>query len=712
MDFVASSAVITPTGPVDWPTVKAAILEALDLEAEYASLGIRFTGPQGGNRKNARECHAIDREDDVASAFVNVKTGVYHDSGGGGQTLSFWDFALKHGAYGRWIDVMTFYAARAGVDIGRPSVGKGGKIREATYLYRDANNVIRYAVFRYRMPNGKKSFSQHPPDGNGGWKYGAGCMDDVKPLPYRLPELAAAPLDETIFIFEGEKDVDRAASLDLTATTNHKGANGTDTTWPRFLEYFKGRPCVIVPDNDQSGWRHAKKVAAYLKGVASSVKILELPGLGPRTAAHGQDLSDWLDLGNTEQELGHLAYSAPEWDPESEKKDGPEPGPAHEGTEDLPPDEDVVMVRLSDVVAVDIEWLMPNRIPLGKLTLLAGLAKQGKSFLTIELASRVSVGGEVPCSTDGQCFPQGDVILLSAEDDLDDTVKPRLMAAGADTDRVHALTTVRQSDGSLGPFNLSYIPHLERAIVRLPDVKLVIIDPVTHYVGGKVDDHKVAQLRALLGPLKDLAARRHIAIVIVTHFNKGSGTNALHRVIGSSAYTALARANWIVMRDPKNPKRRLMLDAGTNLAQDPPGLAFEIVDGRIVWEESPIDMNANDALDQANDEEKNGKRGESGGGKLEAARDWLANLFAGNREIASNEVVNQGKAKGFSRDTIWKAKDELGIRAKKSHTRNGGWIWYLDEPPDTSDGSTDRHFDSSNGRNGHAEPDWGDGPPF
>jgi hypothetical protein len=339
-------------------------------------------------------------------------------------------------------------------------------------------------------------------------------------------------------------------------------------------------------------------------------------------------------------------------------------------------DSDVVTVCLSDVEATPIEWLMKGRIPLGKLTLLAGLAKQGKSFLTMDLAARVSTGAEVPGGV-GECMPLGSVVLLSAEDDLDDTIKPRLMKAGADTRRIHALTTVRMPDGTFGPFNLSYLPHLKRAITRFPDTKLVIIDPVTHYVGSKIDDHKVTQLRSVLGPLKDLAAELHIAILVVTHFSKGTTSNALHRVIGSSAYTALARANWVLTKDPKDPKRRLFLDAGTNLCEEPTGLAFRIVDGRIEWEDAPVMMNADELLQKEADEQKTQQR--KGPSKtIQQAVQWLTAIFNNSEEIPSEDVFRLGEANGFSRDTLYRArKEELPhIRAVKV---GEAWIWKRDD---------------------------------
>ena len=330
--------------PTDWEALKAEILSKLNIATEYALLGIEFTKPSA-NRKGLLECRAMrtdDNRDDVPSAFVNVETGVYHDSGNGGLTLSFFNFALQFGSFGRWIDVIKHYAARAGVEMGSARVGQGGRIRESVYLYREADGATRYAVFRYRLPNGKKSFSQHPPNKHGGWESGAGCMETVPPLPYRLPEMLAARPDQAVFVVEGEKDADRLGSLGLVASTGHGGCGYTNHIWPKIAEAFHGRPCVIIPDNDVGGRAHARKVASYLKPFARSVKVVSLPGL----PAKG-DVSDWLDLGNTVAELEQLAAEAPEWDPEADKAEQANAAdPEVETDEQTPWDEPILDAKL------------------------------------------------------------------------------------------------------------------------------------------------------------------------------------------------------------------------------------------------------------------------------------------------------------------------------------------------------------------------------
>src|SRR5262249_12400926 len=152
----------------------------------------------------------------------------------------------------------------------------------------------------------------------------------------------------------------------------------------------------------------------------------------------------------------------------------------------------------------------------------------------------------------------GSVIILSAEDDAADTIKPRLMAAGADVNRVHIVSAVTLSAGKgRRMFNLQNdLALLEAEIARVGDARLVIIDPVSSYLGN-TDSHKSAETRAILEPISEMAGRLRVAVVAVTHFSKGGGTSANNRVIGSVAFVAAARAAFIVTRDPDDESRRL-----------------------------------------------------------------------------------------------------------------------------------------------------------
>jgi hypothetical protein len=188
----------------------------------------------------------------------------------------------------------------------------------AAYDYKDASGKLLFQVCR----TADKRFFQRRPDGRGGWVNGLG---DVKPVLYRLPEvLKAVQRGETVFIPEGEKDVDNLARLGLAATTAPMGAG----KWRDYYsEHLKGAKAVILPDNDEPGRKHAQQAAKSLYGKAASVKVLELPGLPEKG-----DISDWLAAGGTREELLELAAEAPEWEPqkqgEEKSKDSEEDKPS------------------------------------------------------------------------------------------------------------------------------------------------------------------------------------------------------------------------------------------------------------------------------------------------------------------------------------------------------------------------------------------------
>ncbi|MBU0639064.1 MAG: AAA family ATPase, partial [Planctomycetes bacterium] len=256
-----------------------------------------------------------------------------------------------------------------------------------------------------------------------------------------------------------------------------------------------------------------------------------------------------------------------------------------------------VTVRLADVQPELLRWLWPGCIALGKLTLLCGDPGLGKSFVTLDLAARVSSGTTWP---DLPLLPNpaGSVVLLSAEDDLADTIRPRLDAAGADATRVVAIQAVRRilvtGQTQDDYFDLTEdLPALEAAIQQVSDCRLVIIDPLTAYL-GKTDSHKNAEVRAVLARLFELAARHKVAVLAVTHLNKANTLPAIYRAMGSLAFVAAARAVWAVVRDEDDEtgRRRLFVPVKNNLGADETGLAYALEPAgqtaSVQWESDPV----------------------------------------------------------------------------------------------------------------------------
>jgi putative DNA primase/helicase len=364
-----------------------------------------------------------------------------------------------------------------------------------------------------------------------------------------------------------------------------------------------------------------------------------------------------------------------------------------EQPDQAPSGAELIVQCAADVKPEPVEWLWPGRVALGKLTLIAGEAGLGKSQLSIAMVASVTTRGEWPCR-EGRA-PQGSVVILSAEDGAADTVVPRLMAAGADRERVEIVSAVRD-EKSRRSFNLSAdLALLDQKISEIGDVKLIIIDPISSYLGPKVDSHVNAAVRAVLEPVSEMAARLRVAIVAITHPPKGTGTTAINRFIGSIAFVAASRAAFMVTRDADDDTRRLFLPVKNNLAPLGKGLAFRleqrlvtdgIVGSSVAWETETVTITADQALQAADD------RGDGGGAGAEA-EEFLREALAGGA-VAVIDLKADAKEAGLSWATIRRAKDRLGVVAKReSHGRNGGgrWTWALPTPARCSSRLQDAH---------------------
>jgi hypothetical protein len=240
-------------------------------------------------------------------------------------------------------------------------------------------------------------------------------------------------------------------------------------------------------------------------------------------------------------------------------------------------------------------------------------------------------------------------------------------------------------------FNLGAdLDLLEKEIARLGDVRLVIIDPISSYLGSKVDSHVNASVRGVLEPVSEMAARLRIAFVAITHQPKGTGTAAIHRFIGSVAFVAAARSAHLVISDPEDKDRRLFLPVKNNLAPLGKGLAFRleqrlvgdpdraIVASSVVWESEPVTISADQALQAADD------RG-GGGGAGADAEEFLRDALA-DGPIAVKDIQTEAKAAGHSWATVRRAKDRLGVIVERDgFGSEGKWLWRLPAPPTTID---------------------------
>lgn len=327
----------------------------------------------------------------------------------------------------------------------------------------------------------------------------------------------------------------------------------------------------------------------------------------------------------------------------------------------------LVVRQAANIERQELRWLWRGRFALGKVNVLCGPPGDGKSFVCLDMAARVSRGTPWPDLRD-EYNPQGRVLVFSGEDDPNDTIRPRLDEAGADTSQVYIVDGMKsESEGPLHLFQLdAHMVALENQLKELRP-SLCIIDPISCYL-GKIDSHKDADLRRLLAPLSTLAGEYHTCIMLVSHLNKRGDGDAMNRIQGSIALPAAARTAWLLKRDPEDESRRLIMPIKINVAEAAKPIAFRIIDGTVAWSDDAVNTTANTLLSTnlADSREK------------AEARTWLEQrLSIGPVTVKEleDEIKND---QPFSWVTVKRVKADLKIKAsRQGYGKSGGWVWEL-----------------------------------
>lgn len=329
---------------------------------------------------------------------------------------------------------------------------------------------------------------------------------------------------------------------------------------------------------------------------------------------------------------------------------------------------DLDVISFSRIDAKPIAWLWEGRFALGKITLLTGDGGVGKSMLTVDMAARISRGGSFG---DGAACPLGDTLFIGAEDGAEDTMKPRLEAAGANTDRVHLVRGPKpRGEEYASPIDLSrHIGKLDRMLAQYPEAKLIVIDPIMDYLGPATNSDRATDVRRVLSPLRTLAETHSVSIVALNHLNK-SGKGSKNRSLGSGAFVHVARIELRVVEDPEDSDRRLLLPVKNNLAAAP-GLAYRIETaangaGFAVWEEGTVDRSIHEVESDSDGEDRSA---------LEEAVEWLA-MFLSDGAVKAAEAKKQARSEGITERTLKRAKKRLSV---ETFQQDRSWWWRLPE---------------------------------
>ena len=321
----------------------------------------------------------------------------------------------------------------------------------------------------------------------------------------------------------------------------------------------------------------------------------------------------------------------------------------------------VPMLCYEDIKQTSVEWLWFPYIPFGKLTIIQGNPGEGKTYFAMMLTAACTNRKLFPNMEDIEPF---NVIYQTAEDGMGDTIKPRLIEAGADLSRVMVIDDTEEA------LTLSD-DRIEKA-VRQNRVRLVIIDPVQAFIGADVDMNRANEVRPVFRKLGMIAEKTGCAIVLIGHLNKSSGTQSTYRGLGSIDIQATARSVLLVARLRDKPNIRIMAHDKSSLAPTGDAIGFEMTEDNGMVCIGPYDITIDELL---SGNEGRGKK------KLDIAENFIKEYFGTNKVIPSNEIMMEAAKRSIKRNTLLSAKKKLGITSDKEKAKDGTiyWTWIMPE---------------------------------
>jgi putative DNA primase/helicase len=337
----------------------------------------------------------------------------------------------------------------------------------------------------------------------------------------------------------------------------------------------------------------------------------------------------------------------------------------------------VTLLCGSDCTPEPVRWLWNGFLARGKLHIIAGAPGTGKTTIALALAARVTSGGRWPDETSAD---KGNVLIWSGEDDIRDTMLPRLIAMGADRGSVFFVGDVR-AQGKSRPFDPSRdMTALEIEAAKIGDVRLLIIDPVVNVVAG--DSHKNSETRRSLQPVVDLAARLDAAALGISHFSKGTaGRDPVERVTGSVAFGALPRVVFAAAKSTEEnaTNKRVLVRSKSNIGPDGGGFGFDLeqvavpgypglLASAVLWG-APLEGTAKELLaDMEAEEEKT---------EVDEAGAWLEDELRGG-PVSAKQLQISAKAAGLAWRTVHRARKRLGVAShREGFGKTATYIWQM-----------------------------------
>jgi len=323
------------------------------------------------------------------------------------------------------------------------------------------------------------------------------------------------------------------------------------------------------------------------------------------------------------------------------------------------------LIRMADIEPKEISWLWEPYIPLGKITLLRGDPGQGKTTLCLTLAAIVSKGLAFPTDSSFTASEQGSVLFITAEDDLSDTIAPRLIKAKANTEKVFSY---RESPTEA----LTFTSTQFETLIKEAKPRLVIVDPIQAFLGSQVDGHRANEIRPVMSRIRALAEQYNCAVVLIEHMNKNLGGKGLYRGLGSIDITAAARSIIMLGSDPENEAEKGIAHIKCNVGKMGPVVGFTIGKDGLVW--NPHTTLTADMIQ--GHAKPAGVRSDSA---LDEAKEFLMDALKEGKQ-SSRDILITAKQYGISERTLKRAREDLSIDCKESKGFGSGTIVYWKLP--------------------------------